>query len=162
MKPKVNPRKKFGRPVCIEFEQLVLEKCINELKENSNSNYVEDNGTYSYSLIKKCAMEVMNTQYPDEQGNMIYKWQMNELTKSLKFSNKWMYGFSKRISARQNLSSSYAPLYDTQFSQIPNNLPYQHINGINNDILGQLTNANIYEGNESDDDDDDDDDDSDE
>lgn len=90
---------KLGRPVCNEFERDVLQMCIKEA-QNSGAR-MDDSSIFSYSTVRRCAIATVNAYYPDEHGNMVQKWQMFRTEKKLKFSNKWVNGFMKRLREMQ-------------------------------------------------------------
>lgn len=87
----------LGRPVDREFEKDVLQMCINDTQRPCPRI---DETMYSYSVVRRCAVATVNAKYPDEYGNMVQKWAMYQ--NKLKFSNKWVNGFTKRIRSIQN------------------------------------------------------------
>eukprot|EP01038_Epipyxis_sp_PR26KG_P014504 gene14504-19471_t len=95
-------KKKMGRPVCGEFEKEVFDECNLSRVKQSNSEQkvlVAADGTYTYDVIRQCAYNVYNRSYAIKNGNEIsfhLKWQEHPLTKSLKFTNKWIWGALKR------------------------------------------------------------------
>jgi len=86
-----------GRPVCKEFEDellIELERSSVSFNDRQKPLTLSD---YTYSHIRKVAMDVWNENYWDaDSANYIKKWQLNEKTCKLKFSNKWITNFLRR------------------------------------------------------------------
>jgi len=83
---------KLGRPVDYEFERDILQMCVKEAEETGSR---PEDAMFSYSTVRRCAIATTNAKFPDEHGNMVQKWALYQ--QKLKFSNKWVNGFIRRL-----------------------------------------------------------------
>jgi len=99
-----------GRPVCDEFEEEVIEECESSLESNCFKKKRTSSGNdYSYAQVKQCAAIVMDKEYWDEGSHsFLKKWQLNRRTRSLSFTNKWVFGMLRRYSKKLRLQEIHA------------------------------------------------------
>lgn len=84
-----------GKPISLEFEQEVMMECqktdSKEFKKSSATN------GYTYSLVRLCALQVMNRDYWDaDSSSFVQKWRRDKRTCGLLFTNKWVSGVLRR------------------------------------------------------------------
>jgi hypothetical protein len=94
-------KEKLRRKVSVEFENEIAADLLLLMQGGSHGT----NAIYSYDRIKSTAILVRDRDQ---------KWKTDPLTMSLKFSNKWVSGFLKRIhlTVGEDTSTSTPPLAD--------------------------------------------------
>jgi hypothetical protein len=95
----------MGKPISQEFENEILEECIQE-----NANFINNivmNKKLESRRIKKNAMKIFDREYYSHKFNqLIQKWHYDNRTYNLQFTSKWIKGFLKRLKDKLESNSS--------------------------------------------------------
>lgn len=126
----------MGKPISQEFENEILEECI---QENSNFiNNIVKNKKFESRRIKKNAMKIFDREYYSHKFNqLIQKWHYDNRTYNLQFTSKWIKGFLKRLkdklesnsslpSSPSYLNTSSSALSDFQHNNTSSSLSIEH------------------------------------